>query len=73
MLKNYPVRAAIRSVIAQKKLKQSDIAQAAGYDCREFTRMLLGITPINASDIKRIASALDVDVQELFGSGKEQR
>ena len=57
-------------VIENKGLKQIYIAKKAGYSPQEFNDMLNGRRLIKVNDIARISSALDVDVNCLYGIEK---
>ena len=67
---NAPVAKNIAGVIENKGLKQIYIAKKAGYSPQEFNDMLNGRRLIKVNDIARIASALDVDVNCLYGIEK---
>lgn len=67
---NEPVAKNIAEVIGDKGLKQIYIAEKAGYSPQELNDMLNGRRLIKASDIARISSALEVDVNNLFGIKK---
>ena len=63
-------------IIKEKCLKQCALAERAGYSKQQFNDMLRGRKVIKDNDIYRIASALEVDANALFGmekSGKENR
>ena len=57
----------IDAIITRKCLKQSAVAEKAGYTRQQFNDMLKGRKVIRDTDIVRIASALEVDVNTLFG------
>lgn len=57
----------IDAIITKKCLKQSAVAEKAGYTRQQFNDMLKGRKVIRDTDIVRIASALEVDVNTLFG------
>ena len=61
-----------RRIIRQKCLKQSLIAERAGYTANQFSAMMNGRKVIKDVDISKIASALDVEVNELFKSLPEK-
>lgn len=56
----------IRRIIKKKCLKQSAIAQKAGYTSNQLCAMLNGRKIIKDIDIQRIAASLEVGVNELF-------
>lgn len=57
----------ICEIMRQKKMKQSLIAVTAGYDAKMFNRMLRGKRRIDANDVIKIARALEISPNELFG------
>ena len=57
----------IRSIIDSKGLKHKVIAEKAGYSIQQFSNLLNQRKNIECSDIWRIATALDVTPNELFG------
>lgn len=57
----------IDAIIARKCLKQSAVAEKAGYTRQQFNDMLKGRKVIRDTDIVRIAAALKVDINALFG------
>ncbi len=57
----------IYSIMASKKMKQSLVAQAAGYDPKIFSAMLRKRRIIKPEDISRICKALEVTPNELLG------
>lgn len=63
----------LKRYIDDKGLKQSAIAQKAGFSAQEFSDMLNGRRLMRAVDISRTIEVLDgVDANMLFGiSGKE--
>lgn len=56
----------IKRIIKVKGLKQSVIADKAGYTENQFSAMLHGRKIIRDTDIIRITQALDIGVNELF-------
>lgn len=61
----------VEAIIIRKCLKQSAVAEKAGYTKQQFNAMLRGRKVIRDTDIMRIASALEVDANTLFMAGKE--
>lgn len=57
----------VEAIIARKCLKQSAIAEKAGYTKQQLNAMLKGRRVIRDTDIARIANALEVEVNDLFG------
>ena len=56
----------IKEIIRNRCLKQSAVAEKAGYTAQQFSAMLNGRKVIRDIDISRIASVLNVDANELF-------
>lgn len=63
----------IEAIIFKKCLKQSAVAEKAGYTKQQFNAMLKGRKVIRDTDIARIAAVLEVDANALFGNIKEER
>lgn len=61
------------AIINRKCLKQSAVAEKAGYTKQQFNSMLRGRKVIRDTDIMRIASALEVDANTLFASNQGGR
>lgn len=61
----------VQRIIKQNCLKQSAIADRAGYTANQFCSMLKGRKIIKDIDIMNIANALGVDANELFKKGSE--
>ena len=61
----------IDAIIARKCLKQSAVAEKAGYTRQQFNDMLKGRKVIRDTDIVRIAAALEIDVNALFDKNSE--
>lgn len=59
----------IKEIIEDRCLKQIAVAKKAGYSKQQFSAMMNGRKIIKDIDILRIATALDVDVNELFKKG----
>lgn len=57
----------VEEIILKKCLKQSAVAEKAGYTKQQFNSMLRGRKVIRDIDIARIANALEVEVNDLFG------
>ena len=62
----------IAGIIAEKCLKQSAVAKKAGYSRQQFNDMLNGRKVIRDTDIAKIAIALEVDANALFGKMEER-
>ncbi len=56
-----------RNIIKEKGLKNKAVAERAGYTEQKFSRILNGQKIIESRDILRIANALDVTPNDLFG------
>lgn len=66
-----PIAAAIRRIIDERGLVQKMVALRAGYTPQQFSDMLNNRKVIRASDMKPIAVALGVTVQEIFDAGRD--
>jgi transcriptional regulator with XRE-family HTH domain len=58
-------------IISNRCLKQCAIAKKAGYSNQQFNDLLNGRKVMRDTDVSRIAEALDVEPNILFGVGKE--
>ena len=60
------------AIIEHKGLKKHIVASKAGYSKQQFSNMLNNRKTIKADDVLRIANALEVTPNDLFGitSGK---
>lgn len=67
---NEPLSNGLKNIIAQKGLKNLYVAESAGYTPQELSDMLNGRRLIKACDIPRIAKALGVEINYLFGIEK---
>ncbi len=56
----------VKEIIKEKCLKQSAVARKAGYSEQQFSSMMNGRKIIKDTDILKIATALNVDVNQLF-------
>lgn len=56
----------VKEIIKEKCLKQSAVARKAGYSEQQFSSMMNGRKIIKDIDILKIATALNVDVNQLF-------
>lgn len=63
----------IAEIISEKCLKQSAVAQKAGYTKQQFNDMLKGRRVIRDTDVVKIATALEVDANTLFGKYEGRR
>lgn len=57
----------VRTIIADKGLKQKKVAEIAGYDNQVFSNMLNGRKAINSDDVWNISQALGVTPNDLYG------
>ena len=65
-----PVDYRISGILKEKGLKQLFVAEKIGYTAQELNDMLNGRRLIKICDIPKIANALEVDVNYLFGIKK---
>ena len=61
----------IKRVIDEKCLSKGAIGRKAGYDIKKFSNMLNGRKIINDVDVIKIANALEVEPNELYGIKKD--
>ena len=67
---NEPLSNELKQIIARKGLKNLYVAENAGYTAKELSDMLNGRRLIKACDIPKIAKALGVEINYLFGIEK---
>ena len=67
---NEPLSNELKQIIARKGLKNLYVAEYAGYTAQELSDMLNGRRLIKACDIPKIAKALGVEINYLFGIEK---
>ena len=63
----------IRAIINSNGLKNKAVAERAGYTEKRFSRILTGLSPMKSDDILRIARALNVTPNELFGITSDKK
>lgn len=63
---NSPVAENIQQIIRENGLKQTYIAEKAGYTTQMLSNMLVGRKVIKACDVIRICMALGVDANTLY-------
>ena len=63
----------IKRIIEEKGMKQVAIAERAGFKASEFSNMLNGRKLLRAEYIPKIASALGVDLNEIFNIYEEYK
>ena len=68
---NEPLSNELKQIIARKGLKNLYVAENAGYTAQELSDMLNGRRLIKACDIPKIAKALGVEINYLFGIEKQ--
>lgn len=56
-----------KQLIRKKCFNQAAVAEKAGYNYKTFNNMLNGRKVITDSDVARIANALEVEPNELYG------
>ena len=62
----------VEKIILKKGVKQCVVAERAGYSKQQFNDMLNGRKVIKAIDILKIATALNVSPNDLYGIKKEE-
>lgn len=63
----------VKSIIRQEGLKQGAVAERAGYEYKTFSNMLNGRKIITDVDVMKIANALEVKPNELYGLSTPSR
>ena len=63
---NEPIASNIQRIISEKGLKQSAIATRANFSASAFNAMIRGRKLIKSCDVNIIATALGVEVNELY-------
>ena len=63
---NAPVSDNVQRILQESGYKQCAIARKAGYSRQVFSNMINNKRVIRPKDVQRIASALDVEPEELF-------
>lgn len=66
-----PIIKNTRTILENRGLKQKAFAEKAGYSEQQFSRKMADRSPITWEDILKIANALEVTPNELFGITKE--
>lgn len=66
-MSNEPIASEIKSISQRKGIKLRVVAEKSGYTAREFSDMLNGRRLIRGTDIPKIAYALEVTPNQLFG------
>lgn len=62
----------VKAIIFARGLKKGAVAEMAGYDKKTFSNMLNGRKIITAVDVEKLAVALNVTPNQLFGLDKEE-
>ena len=62
----------IRVIIAKNGLKQKRVAERCGFTPIEMSLMLHGKKTIKADYMPRIASALGVEINDIYNAGKDE-
>lgn len=65
-----PIALHARRILNERGLKQYAVAKKAGYTPQQFSRMMTGRAEIYWDDVLRIATALDVTPNDLYGIEK---
>ena len=68
---NSPVAEGIAKIINDNGIRQSFVAQKAGYTDQMLSDMLNGRKVIRACDIPKLAKALSVTTNDIFEAGLE--
>ena len=62
-----PIVRNTKAILSSRGLKQKALAEKAGYTEQQFSRMMTGRDLITWEDILKIANALEVTPNDLFG------
>lgn len=62
-----PIALNVKRILKERGLKQYSIANKAGYTGQQFSRMMTGRAEIYWDDVLRLANALDVTPNDLYG------
>ena len=62
----------VKDIMQEKCFKQSLVAQKAGYPYKTYSNMLNGRKIITDVDVMKIANALGVEPNELYGINKQE-
>lgn len=57
----------VQNFLKERGLKQGAFAEKAGYTIQQFSRMMTGRGKIYWDDVLRLANALDVTPNDLYG------
>ena len=57
----------VQRILKERGLKKGAFAEKAGYNIHQFSRMLTGRAKISWDDVLRLANALDVTPNDLYG------
>lgn len=66
-----PIAVGIKRLITQKGLLQGVVARRSGFSERQFSDMMNDRRIIKACDLIPIASALNVEIAEIYSAGKD--
>ena len=61
----------VQHILKERGLKKSAFAEQAGYTVQQFSRMMTGSSKIYWDDVLRIANALGVTPNDLYGVSGE--
>lgn len=68
--RNYPFDIGLSRIIQQKGIKQTYVAQKAGYSPQELSEMINGRRLIKVCDVPRLAKALGVSSEDVYAAGE---
>lgn len=66
---NEPISSGLKSIIAQKGLRNGFVAEKSGFTSQELSDMLNGRRLIRACDIPKLASVLGVKAGDIYEAG----
>ncbi len=62
-----------KAILESRGLKQKTFAQKAGYSEQQLSRKLAGHSPITWEDVLKIANALELTPNDLYGISVEEK
>lgn len=68
-----PIIKNTKAILQKRGLKQRAFAEKAGYTEQRFSRKMSGYSPITWEDILKIANALELTPNDLYGISNEKK
>ena len=67
-----PISENVQRILKERGLKKGAFAEKAGYTLQQFSRMMTGRAKIYWDDVLRLANALGVTPNELYGITRKE-